>query len=129
MSASPGAGAIAPIASPSALPGLGTLVGSLVSECPATASQTPQEIQEVLSLGWPKRLESCEHGVGFRRRVLGRARTGVSLYRLDEVGGSAIVQQENALPQPPQGCRPEFVWSRDALGDAVSQLRAHSMQE
>jgi len=93
------------------------------------SSQTPEKIQQVLLLGLPKRMESRDHGVGFRRRELGSARTGVRLNRLDEVGRTAIVHQENPLAEPPEGRRPKLVTLGDPLGDAVGQPRPHSMQE
>src|SRR5437016_2025245 len=93
------------------------------------SSQAPQEIQQVLFLGVPKRAEPPGHGVGFRRREVGIASTRVRLDRLDEVGGSAVVQQEDPLPEPAQGCRPELVWPCDALDNVVGQPGSHSMQE
>jgi len=49
--------------------------------------------------------------------------------RFDQVGGPAIVQQEDPLPEPPQGCRPELVSTCDALDDVVGQPGPHSMEE
>jgi len=51
------------------------------------------------------------------------------LNRLDEVGGSAIVQQKNPLPEPPQGCRPELARPGDALDNVVGESGSHAMQE
>ncbi len=71
--------------------------------CRLLASQAPQEIQQVLFPGVPKCAGSPDHGVGFRRREAGIPSTRMRLNRLDEVGGSAIVQQEDPLPEPHRG--------------------------
>src|SRR6266851_3299927 len=92
-------------------------------------SQAPQEVQEVLFFSLPERVVSRNHGVGFRWRELGLARTRVGLDRLDEVTGSAIVEEKDPLPEPPEGCRPELIWARRALDNVVGQPRSHSMQE
>ena len=56
----------------------------------------------------------------------------VTLMRLDrfhEVGGAAVVQEEDALPQTPQRSGPEFISTGGTLRDMVSQIGAHVVQE
>ena len=52
---------------------------------------------------------------------------GVSLDRRDQVGGAAIVQQEDPLSQAPQRSGAELVAARAALRDIVRQARSHVM--
>ena len=43
--------------------------------------------------------------------------------------GAAIVQEENALADAPQGCGTEFVATGSALGDVVRETGTHVMHE
>ena len=54
----------------------------------------------------PKRVEARDHGVRFRPP---EPAARVGLDRLDEVGGAAIVQEEDPLAEPPEGRRSELI--------------------
>src|SRR5262249_2152776 len=97
---------------------------------PGRASlQTTQEIQQVLFLIALESAESCDHGVGLRRRILLVALALVGLDRLDEVRCPTIMKEEDPLAQPPQRRRPKLVRPSEPLDNVVSQPRSHSMQE
>jgi hypothetical protein len=48
---------------------------------------------------------------------------------LDEVGCSAIVKKENALPDAPERRRAELIRPRGTLRDTVCKTLAHTVQE
>src|SRR6267154_3871869 len=84
-------------------------------------SQRAQEIQYLLLLRGCEVVEIPLDGIGFAAITL------VSVDRSDQVRSTAIVQQEDALPQSPQGSRAELVSARAALRDVIRQARAHVM--
>jgi len=82
-----------------------------------------EEIQQVLLLLGVEVLEVVDYGVGFG------ALAGVLVNGVDEIGGAAIVEEEDALAESPEGRGAEFVGCGGALGDAVGEIRAHVMDE
>src|SRR5207249_3025744 len=54
-----------------------------------------------------------------------RAVAAVSVDGGDEVGGAAIMQEEDALSQTPEGSGAELIASGAALRNVVGQARAH----
>ena len=55
--------------------------------------------------------------------------TGMVLNRREQVSGSAVVQEENALTNTPEWGGSEFVGPCSALDYAISQPRSHMMQQ
>ena len=80
----------------------------------------PQEIQDFLLL---RRIQVVEelllHSGGFT------AVAGVLLNRVEQVRGAPVVQQEDALSEPPQRSGAELVAARAALRNVIRQPRAH----
>jgi hypothetical protein len=48
--------------------------------------------------------------------------------RLDQVAGAAVVEEKQALPEPPKRGRAELIPACQALADLVCQARAHMME-
>ena len=67
--------------------------------------------------------------IGFRRRIVTRVRAGVGLNRFEQVFGSAVVQEEDPLPESPERGRPEFVSAGLPLTDVIGQPGAHVMEQ
>src|SRR5579884_1016356 len=77
-------------------------------ECPARREAEPelqrtQEVQQVLFLGCGKRVEVCNHAIGFRPTA------GMISNRGKQVAGAAIMQEEAALSQSPQRSGAELI--------------------
>lgn len=47
---------------------------------------------------------------------------------LDQITGAAIVEEEEALPQSPEGSRAELIGAGTTLIGTVGQTRAHVVQ-
>lgn len=83
----------------------------------STPSERAQEVQEILLLLRAQAAEEVvDDDVGFR------ARTGVFSNGIEEIGGTAIVQEENTLTEAPERRRTELVWTSSALRDAVRKI-------
>src|SRR5262249_14951889 len=78
------------------------------------ASESTQEVENVLLLRLRERIEISDNGIGFG--VAGEALQGEAVLavrtaarmrsdRLQKVSRSTVMQEENALTQSPQGCR------------------------
>ena len=48
---------------------------------------------------------------------------------VNEIGGAAIVKQENPLTESPERRGAELVWACAALRDAIGEIRAHVVDE
>ena len=53
----------------------------------------------------------------------------MGLNGLHQVGGAAVMQEEDALAQSPQRCRAELIASRHTLADVVGEVRPHVMEQ
>ena len=82
-------------------------------------SQRAQEVQYRLLLSGAKAEEVFRHS----RRFAAAARVGLN--GSDEVGGAAIVQQEDALSQTPQGSGAELVAAGAALRNVIGKAGTH----
>ena len=58
-------------------------------------------------------------------RIRLRAVAGMRLNRLDEIARAAVMQQKEALAEPPERRRAELVAGRLALRDAVGEASSH----
>ena len=84
--------------------------------------QRSQKVQQILLLAGTEVIEICHHCVGFA------ALACVCPDCLDQVGGAAIMQQEDSLSQSPQRSRAELVAACAALGNVVGQPGTHVME-
>ena len=84
--------------------------------------QRAQEVQEVLLLAGTKVVKVLLDLVGFAAIGFmgGNGRT--------QVCGTAIVQQENSLPEAPQGSRAELVSASRTLTNVIRQARTHMVE-
>jgi len=82
-----------------------------------------EEIQQVLLLLRVQMLEVVDYVVGFR------ALAGVFVNGIEEIGGAAIVEEEDALAEAPERRGAKFVSGSGALGDAIVQIRTHVMDQ
>ena len=77
-----------------------------------------QEVQQILLLCFRQIAEPADHHVGFGAKTLMPAN------RSNQISGSAVMQKEDPLSQPPQGGGAEFARaSLLVLADAVSSIR------
>jgi hypothetical protein len=83
------------------------------------SSQVAQEVQYMLLIGCTQHIEIRDHLVGFR------AAAGVILDRGQQVIGAPVMQEEDALADPPQRCATELEAIGVALRNAVGQARSH----
>lgn len=83
--------------------------------------QRPQEVQQGLLIGLAQLIEVLDYLIGFRPRAR------VLRDSCHEVVGAPVMQEEQALADTPQRCGPELLASGIALGNIVSEPRAHSV--
>lgn len=76
-------------------------------------SKRTQEIQQVLLLARRQAIEVPDDGVGFR------ARTGMILDDLKQIGSSSVMQEKQALTESPEWRRAELIGSCRPLGNPV----------
>src|SRR6478672_5436890 len=92
--------------------------------------QCHQEVEDRLLVGFRQKVEALDHGIGFggsvgegvcvlRRIVaaIGEASREMILNRHAEITRPSVVEEEQALPEPPERCRAEFVRPGIALDD------------
>jgi hypothetical protein len=91
--------------------------------------QTAQEVQEVLLYSLREVVEVIDDRVRFRRSERRIPRALVRLDCLQEVRGSPVVKEEDALPQAPQGCGSKLIALCLSLDDVVGQIRSHGMKQ
>jgi hypothetical protein len=91
--------------------------------------QTAQEVQEVLLYSLREVVEVIDDRVRFRRSERRIPRALVRLDCLQEVRGSPVVKEEDALPQAPQGCGSKLIALCLSLDDVVGQIRSHGMNQ
>ena len=82
--------------------------------------QAAQEVQEVLLLSRRELVKIIDDRVRLRGCEVRVPRALVRLDRLDEVLGSPVVKEKDALPQTPERCGPKLVALRSSLDDIVS---------
>jgi hypothetical protein len=80
-----------------------------------------QEVHQGLLISRTQLFEVLDHLIGFRPR------TRVLRDSCRQVVGTAVVQEEQALADTPQRRGPELLAIGIALGDVVSEPRAHSV--
>src|SRR5271154_4498112 len=86
-------------------------------------SERSQKIKNVLLLPGPQIVELLNDRI--------RLTTGATV-RLDcheQVAGPAVMHEKDPLTDAPQGCAPELIWARGALGNTVRQALAHVMHQ
>src|SRR2546425_1132098 len=91
--------------------------------------QRAEEVQEVLLLLLAESVEVVDDGIGLGRREPQTGPALVRLDRLEQVGGAAVVEEEDALPQTPQRRRPELVRTGPPLDDVIREPRPHVVQQ
>ena len=84
-------------------------------------SQRTQEVQQILLLAGTEVIEILLYGIGFA------AIAAMVIDRPNQAGRAAIVEQEDPLPETPQGSGAELVAAGAALGDVVCQACPHVM--
>ena len=97
--------------------------------------QRAQEVQNILLLLWAECIEVADDLVGLRAAILGMimARTvriarglaatvAVLLNSLQKVGGAAVMQEKQALSDPPKRCGAELVPARRPLANTIRQI-------
>src|ERR1700721_990463 len=84
-------------------------------------SQRTQEVQQILLRAGTEVFEILLYGIGFA------AVAGMGIDRLKQASRAAIVEQEDPLPETPQGCGVELVAAGASLGDVVRQTCPHVM--
>src|SRR5882724_2584397 len=82
-----------------------------------------QEVQDFLLFLLCQLMEMFDDSVCFA------ALAAVFADGLEQVAGASIVEEEDALPQAPEGSGAELVGARATLGDAVSEAFAHVVDE
>ena len=78
-----------------------------------------QEVDEVLLIPSPQLIESVDDLVSLATAA------SVELDSLHQVGCPSIVQEKDALPDPPKRSRSELIGAGAALGDAIREANAH----
>ena len=74
-------------------------------------------------------VENRDHTIRLGRIIGADATTAMRFNGLEQVGRSAVVEEEYPLPKPPQRCTAKLARSRLTLTDAVSQSRSHVMNQ
>src|SRR5262249_7254150 len=87
------------------------------------ALQRTQEVQHVLLVRLAEIPEVVDDRVGFRARTPVRQDGG------QQIGGSSVVEEENALAEAPQRGRPELGGTGAALNDVVREARPQVVDE
>src|SRR5213592_5202277 len=87
----------------------------------STGLESAQEIEDVLLPRFRERVEVGDHGVRLRWRKVLVAGARMGLDRLQQVRRSPVVQEEDPLPEPPQGRGPKLVAPRVSLEDVAGQ--------
>src|SRR6476659_7120389 len=82
--------------------------------------QRAEEVQQVLFVGGSLVVVLGDHPGGL---------ASVGGYGLDQVHGSPVVEEEEALSESPEGGGAEFGKARITLGDAVGQGRSHVVHQ
>src|SRR5947209_10765366 len=91
--------------------------------------QRAQEVQQILLAALRQRVESLDDPVGLRRPELSIPRAPVGADGRDQVRRAPVVQEEDALAEPPEWRRPELVTRRPTLAHLVGQPRPQVVQE
>ena len=88
-----------------------------------------QEIQQVLLIRFRKLVEIRYDCICFRR--VGRSATAALMLanRSDQVIGAAVMQEEDALAESPQGRRTELARPGLPLTDAVGEIGTHIVDQ
>src|SRR5258705_7152235 len=92
------------------------------------SSQRTKEIQDVLLLQRREPVEQVDDLIGLRRTELRIAGAPMFVDRPQEIGGPAVMEEEDPFSQPPQGRRAELVGRSLPLDDVVGEAGTHLVE-
>src|SRR5437867_10913634 len=98
-------------------------------ECPRQSLEAAQEVQKILLLVLVEVVEVIDDGVRLRRSESQVPGALVGLNRLEQIIRPSVVQEEDALSQPPERRGQELVALGLPLEDIVGQRASHVLEQ